>query len=286
MLLTIFTPTYNRGNMLQKIYNSIKKQNSNEIEWLIVDDGSSDNTEDVVSSFISENIVNINYIKKENGGKHTAHNTAVDNAKGSFFMCLDSDDDLSADALSVLFSSLNKCENEGVIAYKTDKSGKLLSGTFPKVDFVDNIISLKNVYRCVGEFVFIFPTLVLKNNKFPVFTGERFMTESVLYDRLNIKMHLLPCVIQLCEYQSGGLSNNCNAIMKNNPAGYCLFFMQQIDLQTGFKSRLVTAGKYLTFAAFAKKNRSYYNGKHKFLVNCSYPISLLFRLYYKFFRNF
>lgn len=286
MLLTIFTPTYNRGNMLQKIYDSIKKQNSNQIEWLIVDDGSSDNTEDIVLDFIAENIVNINYIKKENGGKHTAHNTAVDSAKGKFFTCLDSDDDLSDNAIAVLISQLEKCETCGIIAYKSDKSGKLLSNIFPNVDFVDSIISLKNDYRCVGEFVLIFPTVVLKENKFPVFSGERFMTESVLYDRLNLKMHLLPCVIQICEYQYSGLSNNCNAIMKKNPAGYCLYFMQQIDLQVGFKNRLITVGKYLTFTMFAKQNKTAYNGKYRLLVKSCYPISWLFKLYYKIFRDF
>ena len=82
MLLTIFTPTYNRANKLENVYNSLKNQISSEYEWLIVDDGSIDNTKKIVEKFINDSLLNVRYIKKDNGGKHTAHNLAVDEAKG------------------------------------------------------------------------------------------------------------------------------------------------------------------------------------------------------------
>ena len=110
MLLTIFTPTYNRANKLENVYNSLKNQISSEYEWLIVDDGSIDNTKKIVEKFINDSLLNVRYIKKDNGGKHTAHNLAVDEAKGKYFMCLDSDDFLKENTINELknFSKLNR----------------------------------------------------------------------------------------------------------------------------------------------------------------------------------
>ena len=125
MLLSIFTPTYNRRNKLEQLYRSLKNQIDDECEWIIVDDGSTDATEKVILQFCNESVCNIRYIKKENGGKHTAHNLAVDFAKGDYFMCLDSDDFLQDQAIAKLLKFINTCENnEGIIAYKCDQSGK------------------------------------------------------------------------------------------------------------------------------------------------------------------
>ena len=118
MLLSIFTPTYNRRNKLEQLYRSLKNQIDDECEWIIVDDGSTDATEKVILQFCNESVCNIRYIKKENGGKHTAHNLAVDIAKGDYFMCLDSDDFLQDQAIIKLLKFINTCENnEGIIAY-------------------------------------------------------------------------------------------------------------------------------------------------------------------------
>ncbi|MDL0414398.1 glycosyltransferase family A protein, partial [Clostridioides difficile] len=91
---TVFTPTYNRAHLLENLYNDLKAQtyDFNDFEWLIVDDGSSDSTKELVEKFISENKLNIRYIYKENGGKHTAINLGVKNADGELFFIVDSDD--------------------------------------------------------------------------------------------------------------------------------------------------------------------------------------------------
>lgn len=112
MLLTIFTPTYNRANKLENVYNSLKNQISSEYEWLIVDDGSIDNTKKIVEKFINDSLLNVRYIKKDNGGKHTAHNLAVDEAKGKYFMCLDSDDFLKENTINSLLEKLKICKKK------------------------------------------------------------------------------------------------------------------------------------------------------------------------------
>ena len=90
--VSIITPSYNRANLLPKAYESLKKQTSKDFEWIVVDDGSKDNTDEVVQKFISENQIEIKFIKKENGGKHTAVNRGVKEACGELVLILDSDD--------------------------------------------------------------------------------------------------------------------------------------------------------------------------------------------------
>ena len=102
MKFTIFTPTYNREGLLISLYESLKKQTFKDFEWLIVDDGSVDNTNETVQQFIKENILNISYYYKENGGKQRAYNYALDNAKGELFICLDSDDEYVSNALEII----------------------------------------------------------------------------------------------------------------------------------------------------------------------------------------
>lgn len=287
MTITIFTPTYNRADRLYRVYDSLTKQNCYDFEWLIIDDGSSDNTEEVVSSFVKDTEIKVRYIKKENGGKHTAHNAAVDSAQGRYFMCLDSDDYLAEGSIEKLLNVLNRCsENEGVISYKCDISGKLLSDKFPNTEAVSNTYELSQKYGCYGEFTLLYPTELLRKNKFPVFENERFITECVLYDRLDNNMILLPEIIEICEYQQEGLSNNLNSVMQKNPAGYCLYFTQRIDMQNSLKNRIITAGKYNCFCILAGKNKSDYEGKYKKTVIFCKPIGILFWLYYKLLRGF
>ena len=91
-MLTILTPTYNRGYIINKAYESLIKQSNKDFEWLVVDDGSNDNTEEIVKKFIEEDKIKIRYLHKENGGKHTALNVGINNAHGDLILILDSDD--------------------------------------------------------------------------------------------------------------------------------------------------------------------------------------------------
>ena len=105
---TIFTPTYNRADLLKKLYESLKNQSFKNFEWLIVDDGSTDNTCETIQGFQEENIIDIRYIKKENGGKQRAYNVGVENAKGELFICLDSDDIYVENGLEIILKYWEK----------------------------------------------------------------------------------------------------------------------------------------------------------------------------------
>ena len=102
MMITVFTPTYNRGNLLKRLYDSLCNQSFKDFEWLIVDDGSKDDTETVIANFIAQQKLVINYLKQENGGKHRAINKGVKEAKGEYFFIADSDDRLPKEALMLV----------------------------------------------------------------------------------------------------------------------------------------------------------------------------------------
>lgn len=282
--ITVFTPAYNREKTLPRLYDSLCEQTSFDFEWLIVDDGSTDNTQAAVSAFSSD-IFPIHYIKKENGGKHTAYNLALRHARGEFFLCVDSDDFLAPNAIESLCRTASfDC---GICAYKATVDGRNLSSEFPSEVRETTTFELYSGLNCRGEYTFAYPLHVARKVPFPVFPGETFVTESVVYDQLDklCKVRLLPRVITICEYQPDGLSARAIELMKDNPAGYCLYFMQRIDLVSSFFKRLLMAGKYQCFGILAHKKRVTYCGKHLLLTEACYPIGLLFRVYYKLFRG-
>lgn len=285
--LTIFTPTYNRAATLPRVYQSLLNQSNYDFEWLIIDDGSSDDTESVVKGF-DQSRFDIVYHKQTNGGKHRAYNCALEMARGAYFFCLDSDDWLEEGAIQGIVTKICPTGAKFVLAYKKDQTGKMLSDRFPENTQQVDLFDLGRQYHCNGEFSIIFRTDFAKNHPFPTFEGERFMTEAVVYDRLAMleKVVLFPQVITICEYQEDGLSNNLNRTMKSNPAGYCLYFMQRIDFQTSLFQQILCAGKYQCFAVFSGKHKTKYTGKHKMLVICCKPVGWLFVWYYKLFRGF
>lgn len=284
MKLTVFTPAYNRAKLLERVYESISRQITDEIEWLIVDDGSSDNTEALVDSLRSKAQFPIVYIKKENGGKHTAHNLALQHARGEWFMCLDSDDMLANGAFEKIFFILPRCTDEicTVAAYKSDTKGQLLSDEFSQNEIPQGIYTLLEKYH--GEYVFIFRTDVIRKYPYPVFDGERFSGECILYDKLEIDGYkALPCaeVFQMCEYQTEGLSLGYKKLLKNNPCGFQIYYLQRISLARSFKQRFIYCIKYSAFRILGKFKAPKYEGKYSYLTFLSYPLGALASIYYR-----
>lgn len=287
MKLTIFTPTYNRADKLHRVYESLIDQTSYDFEWLIIDDGSADNTESIVQSFLDEKHFPVRYVKQKNGGKHRAYNRALELAQGDWFFCVDSDDWLADGAIEKILDFVYYREDKLIFAYKKDEKGTLLSDEFPEKMAQISLRKLNDDCHCNGEFSIIFRTDFARRFPFPVFEGENFITEAVIYDRMASveKVSLLSQVITICEYQEDGLSNNLNRIMRANPAGYCLYFMQRIDIQKTMLQRIITAGKYQCFCRFSGKQRSEYIGNHPVMVTLAKPLGLLFLLYYKILRG-
>ena len=234
--ITVFTPTFNRSEQLKKLYNSLINQSDQRFVWLIVDDGSADNTAELVSSWKYEGKISIQYIYQENLGKHVAHNTGVKNANTEYFYCVDSDDTLPNSAIEFIYEAitdtLTRPDIAGLIAKKGYHSGEDMCSKLPDNISEVSIRDIYKVYKLKGELALVFKTVVLKEFLFPVFPVEKFVTESVILDLISIKykMKLLNKVIYLGEYMPDGYTYNLRQIHKKAPMGYHYYLVQGIEL--------------------------------------------------------
>ena len=285
-MLTVFTPTFNRYEQLKCLYHSLVRQQVEDFEWLVIDDGSTDCTNILLRELSESAPFPIHYEYQKNGGKHRAYNRALAMAKGEWFVCIDSDDRLADGIMTFLLSRLQKENAQIVVAYKCNEHGELLSDSFPEEGILTSWYSLQFEQRCRGEFTLVFRTDYARRYPFPTFQDERFMTESVIYDRMarDQVVSVLPEIVTVCEYQPEGLSARTNAIMRDNPACFCLYYMQRIDLQSSFTARTIIAGKYWAFCLFAGQKRTPYTGEHPGVVRLAAPLGTVFWLYYKLFR--
>ena len=212
-MITVFTPTYNRCNLLNRLYQSLISQTNKNFEWLIVDDGSCDDTKQTVDEWIKDNKIKIRYIYQINSGKYVAFNNGVQNAIGDLFFCVDSDDYLPFGAIETIYNVWSNTQLEdvsGIIALKSYTDGKIIGNKICDSIKVASAFELTYKYNCGGERSLVYRTDILKNNLFPVIDGEKFVTECVVYDRIdqNYKLLILNEVLTVCEYQADGLTSN------------------------------------------------------------------------------
>ncbi len=219
-MLTIFTPTYNRANLLPNLYDSLIKQTCYEFEWLIVDDGSADNTEFIIKEIKKDKSpFKIRYLKKEHGGKHRAINYALDYAEGDYFFIVDSDDTLINDAVQHVIEWTDEIKDipkiAGVSGLKVLPNGVPTSGS-PKFDgalYIDASNFEREQYNLGGDQAEIFKTSILKENRFPDFEGEVFLEEAVVWNRLAELGYLVRWYqhpIYKCDYLQNGLTKTRN----------------------------------------------------------------------------
>ena len=280
------TPTYNRANLLYRLYDSLKRQTNTDFEWLIVDDGSDDGTRDVVESFVFEKKIDVKYLYQENMGKAVAFNNGVVNAKGELFFCVDSDDFLEDEAVDKILMCVNNLQRDdiaGIIALKKDVDGNMLCDRFPRGLEYESTFKLSKFYKCGGEWSLIFRTSVLRKFKYPEIKGEKFIPECIVYDKIaqKYKMFLLNEVITICEYQQDGLTNNIVANMLKNPTGYKIFYSQRIDMAYTFKKRLGYIIRYNAFRCLSKDKKYDYAGRYVTMVRFFGFIGIIGQAYYK-----
>ena len=211
MLLTIFTPVYNRAYCLMKLYKSLCRQSCNEFEWIIVDDGSTDNIDDVVNGFIRDNQVKIKYYNKKNGGKHTAINYGVKMAEGEMFYIVDSDDYIPDDAVQfILNSSLEIIDNDsyvGISGCDITVDGTELSNIESPIEA--SSLDIRYKYQIVGDLAEVFKTKILSKYPFPEFLGEKFCPEALVWNRMaadGLLIKYYPKILKIIEYLPDGLT--------------------------------------------------------------------------------
>ena len=233
--ITVFTPTFNRAYILEQAYSSLEKQTDKNFIWLIIDDGSTDNTEDIVRKWQKENKIEITYIKQENQGKHIAHNTAVENCKTEFFLILDSDDFLSKDAIEILNKEVKKIKDNkaisGIIGNRwIPKSNEVIGTEMPNGITYTTGLELYQKLGFKGDTLRLYKTDILKQFLFPKIEGEKFVYENVVFDEIDSKYKMLINRDKLyyCEYLEDGYTKNSIKLKENNPKGYAYALNSEI----------------------------------------------------------
>lgn len=211
-MITVFTPTYNRAYIIEELYNSLLSQNYKDFEWLIVDDGSTDQTEELISNFITEGFITIRYFKQENGGKHRAINKGVALARGELFFIVDSDDYLYNNALDRVFYHYSNVKDNpifaGVSGMRYTPDGEKI-GSSTNFDIIDCPgIHFGAVFGINGDNAEVYKTEILKKFPFPEIEDEKFCPEGLIWNRLSnkYKMRFFNEGIYICEYLADGLS--------------------------------------------------------------------------------
>ena len=242
--LTIFTPTYNRSKVIIGLFDSIVESMKNLdtdylVEWMIVDDGSTESYSELLDITKTCQIENLsfNYVKKENGGKHTSFNYAIDNCKSDLFICIDDDDRLVPNALNIIFTLGNKYVNKGYggfVGRVVDPNNNLLGKTVFEKELISNTIEIRDKYHFWGE-PEIYYTNVLSNYHFDVFKNERFLTEAYLFDTMSLEHPFVYTneVLMVKEYLDGGLTANGLRIRIKSPIGAVQYYSKRVERSKG-----------------------------------------------------
>lgn len=219
MLFTVFTPTYNRAYSLRRLYESLKRQSFRDFEWLIVDDGSSDNTSEIIEEFIKERFLAINYIYQANGGKHRAINKGALHAKGELFFIVDSDDYLPVASLQIISDYYAQVRGDscfaGVCGLKCYEDGEPTGGYMS--DEFSDWRPQNRIYR--GDMAEVFKSDIIRKYPFPDFEGEKFCPEVLVWNRIgeNYLMRYFNKCVYICEYLPDGLSRAIVRIRIRSP---------------------------------------------------------------------
>lgn len=224
--VTILTPTYNRVHTLPKLIESLGRQTCRDFQWLVIDDGSTDDTEKLFENLKMKNLpFQWEYYKKENGGKHTALNFAHKYISGKVVLILDSDDYLTDDAIETVcteWSIYEKQKEIGIINYfKGDAQGGHYSVANKADTYIDDDIHYRVNHGIRGDRCEVIRTEVFKKYPFPEYSGERFLSESWLFNMIALKYKTVyrNKAIYICEYLEGGLTKSGRALRMKCPLG-------------------------------------------------------------------
>lgn len=259
--LTVFTPTYNRAYSLVDVYKCLCEQSLQDFEWVIVDDGSSDNTEQLVQTWRNEQRLNIKYTKKNNGGKHTAINLGLQLAQGEWFLIFDSDDKCTPNTVERFYTfsrQLSSAELARVSTISVRSVTESGADVGPRYGFKQKIVvppaeQLK--LRSQAERWGINKTALMQEIPFPEYAGERFVPESLIWNRLSLHYatYFIDEALRIFTPREDGLTASMLKIRVNSPKGTALVYREMGLLDLGTRMALKAQINYYRFDLHAGK---------------------------------
>ncbi len=286
-LLTIFTPTYNRAHTLLRLFESLKAQTDKDFEWLVIDDGSTDNTSTIVDKWLGDNWeFQIRYLAVQNGGKNRAINLGLKQATGRYFMILDSDDMLTEDSVEFICKKMQEVENDISFIGISGKRADYLTGrpigtgddSFTEEGYTDCSNLERRQFGLHRDMAEVFFTDKLKRYEFKVWKGEKFTPEEVVWNQIALdgyKLRWYNKITYLCEYQQGGLSDSTWRLLRDNPMGYAMMWNHRLLHYSHVREKINAVVQYDVCCILANEWKEIFNCKSKLLSLLLLPFSVL-----------
>lgn len=279
-VLTVFTPAFNRGYIINNLYESLCRQTCKDFIWLVVDDGSTDNTAELIKTWQrKDNGFEIRYVYKSNGGMHTAHNTAYENIDTELNVCIDSDDYMTDDAVEKIITFWNNQENKnyaGIIALDVDKNNCVIGKDLPN----KKSTTLMGYYENggTGDKKLIYRTDIINSvPPYPEFVGEKYVGLAYKYHLMDQKYELLIMNEPVCvvEYQPDGSSMNMFKQYLNNPKGFAFLRKNEMVLTKSKKRCFIECIHYVSSSILSKDKSFIKNSPKKMLTILAIPFGIL-----------
>ena len=283
--LTVFTPAYNRAHTLPRAFEALKKQSDKRFVWLIVDDGSTDNTREVVEDFRKEDCgFKIEYVYKENGGMHTAHNLAYKLIKTELNTCIDSDDTIGDEAVGKILDFWEKNgsdEYAGIVGFDTDFDGNVIGTRFPE-NLKKTTLGAYYKNGGSGDKKLVYRTDVVKKYPpYPEYEGEKLVPLGSLYTLIDQDYELLVLDEALCrvEYQPDGSGASIFRQYRQSPRGFMYARIIRMKYAASFKGKASGAIHYISSCIFAREKHFLKKSPKKLLTVFMIPFGVLLNIY-------
>ena len=279
--LTIFTPAYNRAHTLPRTYESLCAQNCKDFIWLVVDDGSQDNTAELVKQWqMQDNGFEIRYIHKENGGMHTAHNAAYEHIDTELNTCIDSDDKLAPGAVEKILRKWEQVKDQGyagIIGLDSDFDGKVIGKGFPEGMTETTVIGYYAAGGS-GDKKLVYRTdIINKYPPYPVFEGEKYVSLAYKYRLIDqtYKMAVLDEILCNVEYQPDGSTGTMWKQYLKNPRGWMFWRKVQMQYPESTKRLVINCIHYCSSSLLAGERRYIAESPRKFLTVVCTPMGMI-----------
>lgn len=285
--LTIFTPAYNRAHTLHLGYEALLRQTCKDFEWLIIDDGSTDNTQALVAGWIKENKIPIRYHYQENQGMHGAHNTAYRLIETELNTCIDSDDYMPDDAVEKIITFWKKYGNDkvaGMIGLDQTIQGKIIGTTFQK-ELKETTLYGFYENGGKGDKKLVYRTDIIKRYpEYPIFRGEKYVGLAYKYYCVDEDYPLLTMNDVLCivEYQEDGSSMNMYKQYWKNPKGFAFYRKKEMQITRNWKRKFMVCIHYVSSSIIAKNGHFIQDSPNKLLTFLSIPFGLFLYLFIRY----
>lgn len=286
ILLTIFTPAYNRAHTISRTYKSLVKQDCKDFIWLVVDDGSTDNTAELIKEWQKQdNGFEIRYVYKKNGGMHTAHNVAYENIDTEINTCIDSDDELAEGAAKAIIDKWLEVRDKGyvgIIALDYNlNTGKVIGKGFPE-ELTETTVSGYYNSGGSGDKKLIYRTDIINQYpEYPVFEGEKYVSLSYKYLLIDQEYKLAVLNKNVCnvEYQPDGSTNTMYSNYAKNPKGWAFWRKVRMQYDVSKKRLFIDCVHYVSSSLLSKNKHFIKESPKKLMTFFAIPFGMLFTIY-------